>query len=370
MDDHVSSTTANPEDELVKLPQASEAGDAGFHEYNEALAKNRVDDDGISDAVLEENDAIERHIVEEDPPRETFSESPGPEPQAAPEPEAPFPTDSGSAESTEEQTKADTEDTTPEGEEEEIIDEPATEEKIVQPKTEDKIVQPEIETTTVQPEPEDTIHRPDATIEAPVSPRKESPSSESAAPLVDLLYWRDIKTTGVVFGASLFLLLSLTVCSIVSVLSYVALALLSVSIAFRIYKGILQAVQKSDEGHPFKAYLDQDVGLSEETVHKYSDLALERLNVWIVELRRLFLVEDLVDSLKFAVLMWVFTYVGALFNGLTLLILALIGVFSCPVIYEKNQKQIDHYLGLVTSQIKDVVGKVQAKVPGLKKKTE
>lgn len=70
--------------------------------------------------------------------------------------------------------------------------------------------------------------------------------------VVELLYWRDVKNSGIVFGASLLLLLSLSVCSIISVLSYVALALLSVSICFRIYKGVLQAIQKSDEGHPFK----------------------------------------------------------------------------------------------------------------------
>lgn len=70
--------------------------------------------------------------------------------------------------------------------------------------------------------------------------------------VVDLLYWRDVKTTGIVFGAALLLLLSLMVCSIVSVCSYIGLALLSVTICFRIYKGILQAIQKSDEGHPFK----------------------------------------------------------------------------------------------------------------------
>uniref|UniRef100_A0A673LBL3 Reticulon n=1 Tax=Sinocyclocheilus rhinocerous TaxID=307959 RepID=A0A673LBL3_9TELE len=147
--------------------------------------------------------------------------------------------------------------------------------------------------------------------------------------VVDLLYWRDLQRTGVVFGASLFLLLSLSVCSIISVISYVALALLSVTISFRIYKGILQAVQKSE-----------DVNTQSSSL-----------------LRRLFLVEDLVDSLKFAVLMWILTYVGALFNGLTLLILGLIGAFSWPVIYEKHQAQIDHYYGLVNKQIKDVLGK-------------
>uniref|UniRef100_A0A1A8GEK5 Reticulon n=1 Tax=Nothobranchius korthausae TaxID=1143690 RepID=A0A1A8GEK5_9TELE len=188
--------------------------------------------------------------------------------------------------------------------------------------------------------------------------------------VVDLLYWRDVKTTGVVFGATLLLLLSLTVCSIVSVCSYIGLALLSVTICFRIYKGILQAIQKSDEGHPFKQYLDQEVALSKDVVHKYSDVALEKLNKTIGELRHLFLVEDLVDSIKFAVLMWILTYVGALFNGLTLLILGLVAAFSCPIIYEKHQTQIDHYLALVNNQIKDIVGKVQAKIPGLKRKTE
>ncbi|KAM5227986.1 reticulon-4 isoform 1-T1 [Ctenodactylus gundi] len=192
----------------------------------------------------------------------------------------------------------------------------------------------------------------------------------SKTSVVDLLYWRDIKKTGVVFGASLFLLLSLTVFSIVSVTAYIALALLSVTISFRIYKGVIQAIQKSDEGHPFRAYLESEVAISEELVQKYSNSVLGHVNCTIKELRRLFLVDDLVDSLKFAVLMWVFTYVGALFNGLTLLILALISLFSVPVIYERHQAQIDHYLGLANKSVKDAMAKIQAKIPGLKRKAE
>ncbi|XP_036190443.1 reticulon-4 isoform X4 [Myotis myotis] len=213
----------------------------------------------------------------------------------------------------------------------------------------------------------------------PTAPAPAAPPSTPAAPkrrsssgsvVVDLLYWRDIKKTGVVFGASLFLLLSLTVFSIVSVTAYIALALLSVTISFRIYKGVIQAIQKSDEGHPFRAYLESDVAISEELVQKYSNSALGHVNCTIKELRRLFLVDDLVDSLKFAVLMWVFTYVGALFNGLTLLILALISLFSVPVIYERHQAQIDHYLALANKNVKDAMAKIQAKIPGLKRKAE
>ncbi|XP_073528395.1 reticulon-4 isoform X4 [Phyllobates terribilis] len=203
----------------------------------------------------------------------------------------------------------------------------------------------------------------------PAAPGSAAPAKAGSV-VVDLLYWQDIKKSGAVFGVSLFLLLSLTVFSIVSVAAYIALGLLSVSISFRIYKGVLQAIQKSDEGHPFKAYLDSNVAVSEDLVQKYCNIALSHVNCSIKELRRLFLVEDLVDSLKFAVLMWVFTYIGALFNGLTLLILALISLFSIPVIYERHQTQIDHYLALINKNVKNVSELVLSKVPGLKRKTD
>ncbi|XP_047207597.1 reticulon-1-A-like isoform X4 [Girardinichthys multiradiatus] len=324
--------------------------------------------DDIVDLVGGAQDALERHRAEEESGLQVSSVT-STEPVQEPEPE-------------------------PEIEEKNVLEpEPEPQfEKAVPDSTSFSFCPEEPEVVAPRAEPESSELGPAPPVEPPApqsdalhaaAAREAAPSPAEAAEqpavtqepvapasLVELLYWRDVKTTGVVFGASLLLLLSLTVCSIVSVCSYIGLALLSVTICFRIYKGILQAIQKSDEGHPFKQYLDQEVALSDDTVHKYSDVILEKLNKTIEELRRLFLVEDLVDSIKFAVLMWILTYVGALFNGLTLLILGLIGAFSCPIIYEKHQAQIDHYLALVNNQIKDVVGKVQAKVPGLKRKAD
>ncbi|NWZ26096.1 RTN1 protein, partial [Asarcornis scutulata] len=174
---------------------------------------------------------------------------------------------------------------------------------------------------------------------------------------IDLLYWRDIKQTGIVFGSLLLLLFSLTQFSVVSVVAYLALAGLSATISFRIYKSVLQAVQKTDEGHPFKAYLDMEMNLSQDQIQKYTDCLQLYVNSTVKELRRLFLVQDLVDSLKFAVLMWLLTYVGALFNGLTLLIMAVVSMFTLPVVYDKYQAQIDQYLGLVRTHINTVVAK-------------
>jgi len=70
--------------------------------------------------------------------------------------------------------------------------------------------------------------------------------------VLDLIYWRDLKKTGVVFGSLLVLLMSLALFSVLSVISYLSLVTLTVTISYRIYRNILAAVQKTGEGHPFQ----------------------------------------------------------------------------------------------------------------------
>ncbi|XP_072102130.1 uncharacterized protein [Mobula birostris] len=149
----------------------------------------------------------------------------------------------------------------------------------------------------------------------------EAAEREKRTTVKDLIYWTDPKKTGLVFGSALTLLVSLAVFSVVSVLAYLVLALLAVTISYRVYKSVIQAVQKTNEGNPFRAYLEQDVTMSPDTFRKYCDTTLVHMNQALKYLVQLFLVQDLVDSLKLAVLMWLMTYVGAVFNGLTLLIL-------------------------------------------------
>ncbi|GAA6100855.1 reticulon-3 isoform X1 [Tachysurus ichikawai] len=173
----------------------------------------------------------------------------------------------------------------------------------------------------------------------------------------DLVYWRDPKKSGLVFGISLLLLLSLAAFSVISIISYMLLALLCVTISFRVYKSVIQAVQKSSDGHPFKELMEKDVSLAPETFHKHVDSCLTYINRALKQMCRLFLVEDLVDSLKLAVVMWLMTYVGAVFNGITILILVDILAFTVPPLYEKYKTQIDRYIDLVRTQVNSVVAK-------------
>ncbi|KAL4238048.1 Reticulon-4 [Mactra antiquata] len=188
--------------------------------------------------------------------------------------------------------------------------------------------------------------------------------------VLDLIYWRDVKKTGVVFGTMLFVLLSLTFCTILSVAAYLSLAILTVTLSFRVYKNVMQAIQKTNEGHPFKKLLAIDISLREDVVQNAAEKIASNMNNCCKELRRLFLVEDYVDSLKFGLLLWLMTYVGSWFNGMTLVILAVVSIFTLPKVYETYQGPIDQNVNLVRGQLNNIMTQVSSKIPFPKKKAK
>ncbi|XP_043854099.1 reticulon-2 isoform X1 [Dromiciops gliroides] len=182
--------------------------------------------------------------------------------------------------------------------------------------------------------------------------------------VAELLYWRDTRTSGVVFTGIMVSLLCLLHFSIVSVASHVALAVLAITISLRVYHKALQAVHRGDGANPFQAYLDVDLSLSREQTARYTEQITAHVVSGVTLLRHLFLVEDLVDSLKLALLFYILTFVGAVFNGLTLLILGVISAFTFPLLYRQHQAQIDQYVGLVNSQLSYIKAKIYSKIPG------
>ncbi|XP_076682294.1 reticulon isoform X2 [Andrena cerasifolii] len=202
--------------------------------------------------------------------------------------------------------------------------------------------------------------RTDRVEELEIAPKEIFSSMGTVAALI---YWHDPKITGPVFGCILSVLLSLAYFSLISVLAYLSLLVLTGTIAFRIYKTVLQAVHKTSNGHPFKDILDLDLTVPAEKVHKIADVAVAHANAAVSELRRLFLVEDFVDSLKFGVLLWCLTYVGSWFNGMTLIIIEVIALFTLPKVYETNKAQIDQNLALVHGKINELTAKVKVAIP-------
>lgn len=67
-----------------------------------------------------------------------------------------------------------------------------------------------------------------------------------------LIYWRDVKKSGIAFGTGFLFLLALTYFSVLSVIAYTSILVVTGTLSFRIYKLVIAAVQKTSDGHPFK----------------------------------------------------------------------------------------------------------------------
>merc|ERR1739845_116537 len=185
---------------------------------------------------------------------------------------------------------------------------------------------------------------------------------QHVAQLNSLLYWDQPRDSDIC-GSLLVCLLAVRYISLISVIGNLSLALVTATMSFRIYKSVLAAVNKTQEGHPFKQFLDIDVTLPADKVAEITDGLFAKLNSILAKLKSVLLVENVLESIKFAVAMYLLTYIGALMNGLTIVTLAWIGVFSLPRVYRDNQKQIDEAINPLKSKLDDLQSKLQSSLP-------
>ena len=74
----------------------------------------------------------------------------------------------------------------------------------------------------------------------------------SRARVEELILWLNPLESGIAFGSVLVLLLAVRYVSLLSAVGNLTLALLTATMAFRIYRSVLAAVNKTDDGHPFR----------------------------------------------------------------------------------------------------------------------
>ncbi|XP_024910697.1 reticulon-2a isoform X2 [Cynoglossus semilaevis] len=178
-----------------------------------------------------------------------------------------------------------------------------------------------------------------------------------ASKVMDLIYWKDTERTGMVLTGIVVGLLTLFQLSIITVVSTASLAVVCITMCVRIYYHVLHALKWGDGLHPFKSYLDMDVTFSGEQAEQYMQKAIVMTLSAVDTLKRLLFVGNLFDSLKFLVLMYLMTFLGALFNGLTLFIISVIALFSLPLFYQQRQEQVDSVIAKIQAQfdnIKDI----------------
>merc|ERR1712133_249219 len=142
------------------------------------------------------------------------------------------------------------------------------------------------------------------------------------------------------------------------------MGVLMLVVAVKLYSHVMVMLKKAEPGFdPLATVAAMSVTVPEDTISDLSPCVAETLNNLTAELRRLFLVENLLDTLKFGMSLWLLTYVGSWFNFLTLIILAWLGFFTLPKLYINNQAQVDDVVGKLMVQVEEIKGKVVALIP-------
>ncbi|KAK1882438.1 Reticulon-2 [Dissostichus eleginoides] len=175
-----------------------------------------------------------------------------------------------------------------------------------------------------------------------------------ATKVVDLVYWRKLRRTGVVFTGLVMSLASLFQLSTITVISHICLGVMAVTFTLRLYYKLLELLRWNPGVHPFESYLNHDSSLTDrETVMLVEEVVL-MIAFALTEIKRLIFIESVIDSIKFVLLLYLLTYVGVFTSGLTLVITAVIVVFSVPLLYKKNKMRLRRMVRAVKAFVKKI----------------
>jgi len=169
---------------------------------------------------------------------------------------------------------------------------------------------------------------------------KQDPSYNDVS---QIFHWRDPVKSGLLFGIFnlFFFLLTWGEYTIVTLVSYLELALLSVCLGYANYV-VLRAswIQGKQAENPFKErFKNAKFHISKETVEKHLNTIVNLVNLTIDNFRDVFYCTNNFVSLQFIVYFYLFATVGSWFSGTTLIYLVVLGFFVWPRLYEEKKKR-------------------------------
>ncbi|CAM5998991.1 unnamed protein product [Sphagnum balticum] len=125
-------------------------------------------------------------------------------------------------------------------------------------------------------------------------------SIEKQKQVLDLIYWRDLKKSGIAFGITLFVLICLSTMSIVSVIAYTGLALLAATASVRVATIVTEKMGKDVEAVKIAQNFVNGTSthIPAERVHQQMDILVEHGNHLLDTLRKLLLIDDMVETVK------------------------------------------------------------------------
>lgn len=187
-----------------------------------------------------------------------------------------------------------------------------------------------------------------------------------------ILHWQDPVQSLLLFGIGhfFFFLITYGEYSVLTLLSYLALALIAICGVYANGAMIVARFKKERVENPFLSKINNPTVVDKFSLEAHGDAVIGVINDTLELTRSVLYFTDNLFSLKVAALLWVLSVLGKLFSGTTLLYLAFLSAFVWPRVYREKKAQIDNAYELVSSKVDLYVGLVSSKIPFLKPKTE
>ena len=163
-------------------------------------------------------------------------------------------------------------------------------------------------------------------------------------------------------GSGLLFLAAISCYSLIAVAAYFGLSLVLLGLGSKLYVHLMGLLKKPCKD-PLAKVESLNLEVTEEQVQAVLSQTANHFNVAAATTKRLLLVEDYLESAKFALVAYLATFIGAIMNSLTLVIIAWVAAFSLPTVYAAKQKEVDAMLATATTHYTALNAKLVALVP-------
>jgi hypothetical protein len=105
--------------------------------------------------------------------------------------------------------------------------------------------------------------------------------------------------------------------------------------------------------------MNVDVNLPVDQVRELVLCVVKQVNIVLARAKSAIMVEEWLESLKFFACMYGLTYIGKMFNGLTIVLTVWVIIFTAPRVYRDNQVRLEtrkKYHNLKTNNISLITG--------------
>lgn len=187
-----------------------------------------------------------------------------------------------------------------------------------------------------------------------------------------ILHWHDPVQSALLFGIGnfFFFLITYGEYTVLSLLAYLTLSLLTVAGVYANGTLLRAYIKKERHENPFSAKLKKPFVMTEDDAKPHVDAFVGVVNDFVHLARHAIYFTDTVFSIKVAVIVWFIALVGSMFSGVFILYAIFLAAFIWPRIYQEKQAEIDRVSGIALSHLDQYYALILSKLPLHKKKKE